>query len=247
MTQSGIARSELGGFYLTRWAVDSFLAARNYREEAMSRIRSLFLFAVFGAVIVYAAPAPAQSIVDEWNSVTAPPAPELKPVTLDPKFTALLVLDLVKQLCSPNPRCVASLPKVQTLLATARANGATVIYSLPIIPPPGVVVGDTLPEVAPKGNDPVVHTFFDKFNDTDLDKILKEKGIKTVIIVGTVANGAVLYTGTSAFTHGYQTIISVDGISGRSPYIDQYVVYQFVAAPVLGGKVILTRSDMIKF
>ena len=83
----------------------------------MSRIRSLFLFAAFAAVLVYAAPAPAQSIIDEWDSVKAPPAPELKPVTVDPKSTALLVLDLVKQLCSPNPRCVASLPKVQTLLA----------------------------------------------------------------------------------------------------------------------------------
>ena len=110
-----------------------------------------------------------------------------------------------------------------------------------------MVIGDTLPEVAPKGNEPIVHSFFDKFSNTHLDKVLKDNGIKTVIIVGTVANGAVLYTGTSAFTHGYQTIISVDGISGRSPYIDQYIVYQFVSAPVLGGKVILTRSDMIKF
>ena len=194
-----------------------------------------------------AASAPTQNIIDEWASVKAPPAPELKSVTVDPKSTALLVLDLVKQICSPNPRCVASLPKVQKLLAAARANGATVIYSLPIIPPPGVVIGDTLPEVAPKGNEPVVHSFFDKFSNTNLDQILKDKGIKTVIIVGTVSNGAILYTGTSAFTHGYQTIISVDGISGRSPYIDQYVVYQFVSAPVMGGKVILTRSDMIKF
>jgi nicotinamidase-related amidase len=215
-------------------------------EEIMFRARNLCLLAVLAATL-YAAPALAQSIIDEWNSVKAPPAPELKPVTVDPKSTALLVLDVVKQICAPNPRCIASLPKVQTLLAAARGSGATVVYSLPIIPPPGVVIGDTLPEVAPKGNEPVVHTFFDKFNDTDLDKILKDKGIKTVIIVGTVANGAVLYTGTSAFTHGYQTIISVDAISGRSPYIDQYVVYQFVAAPVLGGKVILTRSDMIKF
>ncbi len=47
--------------------------------------------------------------------------------------------------------------------------------------------------------------------------------------------------------HGYQTIISVDAIYGSSAYVEQYSVYQFVAAPVLGGKVILTRSDMIKF
>ena len=139
-----------------------------------------------------ATPATAQTIIDEWPNVKAPPAPALTAVTVEPKTTALLVLDLVKQICSPNPRCVASLPKVQKLLAAARANGVTVIYSLPIIPPPGVVIGDTLPEVAPKGNEPYVHSFFDKFINTDLHKMLKDKGIKTVIVVGTVSNGAVL-------------------------------------------------------
>ncbi len=37
----------------------------------------------------------------------------------------------------------------------------------------------------------------DKFLHTDLEKILKDKGIKTVIAVGTSANGAVLYTGSA--------------------------------------------------
>ena len=166
--------------------------------------RHLWPLAALAVVLAYAAPASAQSVIDEWNSVKAPPVPELKSVTVDPKSTALLMLDIVKQLCTPNPRCNTSLPKVQTLLTAARASGATVIYSLPIIPPPGVTIGDTLPEVAPKGDEPVVHTFFDKFSNTDLDKILKDKGIKTVIIVGGVANGAVLYTATSAFTHGYR-------------------------------------------
>jgi hypothetical protein len=38
-------------------------------------------------------PARAANIIDEWASVKMPPAPELKPVTLDPKTTALLMLD----------------------------------------------------------------------------------------------------------------------------------------------------------
>src|SRR3989304_9686825 len=57
--------------------------------------------------------ASAQTIVDEWATIKAPPAPELKPVTIgNPKETALLMLDFVKQICSPQarPRCVASLP-----------------------------------------------------------------------------------------------------------------------------------------
>ncbi len=36
----------------------------------------------------------AASIIDEWASVKTPP-PTLRPVTLDPKTTALLLLDFV--------------------------------------------------------------------------------------------------------------------------------------------------------
>jgi nicotinamidase-related amidase len=219
------------------------LGARNNREDTMFRLRHTLPLAALAAVLVYAAPSPAQTIIDDWQNVKAPPAPELTTVTVDLKTTALLMLDFLKQNCSPNPRCIASLPQVQKLLAAARDKDIPVIYSLF----PGPVIGDTLPQVAPKGNEPVVTAFFNKFEGTDLDKILKDKGIKTVILVGTAANGAVLYTGTSAFFHGYQTIIAVDGVSGRSPYIEQYSVYNFVSAPVMGGKVTLTRIDMIKF
>jgi len=61
------------------------------------------------ASLLCAAPAPAQTIIDEWSSIKAPPAPELKQVTVDAKTTALLVMDLVKQTCNNErrPRCVA--------------------------------------------------------------------------------------------------------------------------------------------
>jgi nicotinamidase-related amidase len=209
----------------------------------MFHLRHPLALAALASVLLHAAPSQAQSIVDEWQSAQAPPAPQLTDVTVDPKTTALLMLDFLKQNCGPNPRCTASLPKVQKLLAAARAKDLTIIYSLF----PGPVIGDTLPEVAPKGNEPVVTAFLNKFEGTDLDKILQDKGIKTVIVVGSASNGAVLYTGTSAFFHKYQTIIAVDGVSGKTPYIDQYSIYNFISAPVMGGKVTLTRTDMIKF
>jgi hypothetical protein len=67
-------------------------------EENMFNLRHLLSLAALAAALVYAAPAPApaQTIIDEWSSVKAPPAPELKPVTVDPKTTALLVMDLIK-------------------------------------------------------------------------------------------------------------------------------------------------------
>lgn len=216
----------------------------------MVQIRHLLMLAVLAAVFGVAVPASAQSIIDEWASVKAPPPPELKSVTVDPKTTALLMLDFLKQNCGPNPRCTATLPKVQKLLAQARAQNMTVIYTkFPSPSPnfPSPVIGDVLPPVAPLGSEPVITAFLDKFDGTDLDKILKDKGIKTVIVVGSASNGAVMYTGTAAFFHGYQTIVPVDGLSGKDAYMDQYAVFNFAAAPVMGGKVVLTRTDMIKF
>jgi hypothetical protein len=48
--------------------------------------------------------ASAQTIIDDWSKVQAPKPPELKAVTVDPKTTALLVLDLVKQTCNNERR-----------------------------------------------------------------------------------------------------------------------------------------------
>ncbi len=61
----------------------------------------------------------AQTIVDEWPNVKAPPAPALKPVTIDPKTTALLMLDFVAPNCNPRPRCVASMDYGYNLVASA--------------------------------------------------------------------------------------------------------------------------------
>ena len=218
----------------------------------MIRVRPLLPLAALGAVLVYAAPAPAQTIIDEWSSVKAPPAPALKPVTVDPKTTALLVMDLVKQTCNDKarPRCVASIPKIEKLLAAARAKGVMVIFTT--VPP--VPIADTLPAVAPKGNEPVVTAWVDKFilvdKDTGLEKMLKDKGITNVITVGTAAHGAVLYTSSAAALRGFNVIVPVDGMSGdgQNTYIEQYVAYNLTSAPGgVSAKVTLTRIDMIKF
>ena len=76
------------------------------------------LLRVAGSALLVAAPVVvgAQTIVDEWNSVKAPPAPALKEVTVDPKTTALLMLDFVPPTCGARPRCVASLPALKKLL-----------------------------------------------------------------------------------------------------------------------------------
>src|SRR5215468_5199790 len=140
----------------------------------MRPIRSLLQLFALAAALVCAQPSLAQTIIDEWQGVKAPPAPQLKAVTLDPKTTALLVMDLVKQTCNSDrrPRCVASIPKIEKLIAAARAQGVMLISTTV----PSVPIADTLPAVAPKTNDPVVVAAVDKFTlgdkDTGLQKML---------------------------------------------------------------------------
>lgn len=215
-------------------------------QKTVCRQGVLFI-CCFCAMVLFCCPASAQNIVEEWNTVKAPPAPELKSVTVDPKVTALLLLDFNMQTCSADkrPRCIASIPMVQKLLTEARSKGVYVLYSLSS----GATVADIAKELAPLGKEQetVVTSGPDKFLGTELEKILKGKGIKTVIVTGTAAHGAVLYTASEAAFRGMQVIVPVDGMSAESTYAEQYVAWNMVNAPGVSKQSVLTKIDMIKY
>jgi nicotinamidase-related amidase len=173
--------------------------------------------------------------------VPAPPA--LKPVTADPRTTALLMLDFMNQNCGQRPRCLASIPAMKKLLEEARAKNVTVIYSLIANTTPADVIKD----VAPKPDEASVRAGPDKFFKTDLEKILADKGITTVIVAGTAANGAVLFTANGAAMRGLNVVVPVDGMSAVDPFTELYAAVHMATAPTLSARATLTRSDMIKF
>ncbi len=207
--------------------------------ESLRRLLCMTVLLAGGLV----SPVSAADVIDEWASVKVPPPPPLAKVTVDPKSTALLVLDITKQVCSAErtPRCVAMLPRLHSLLAMARAKGLFVVYSLGGVSTPA----DILPEVAMAGGEPVVKSFPDKFVNTDLEKILKDKGIKTVIVVGAAAHGAVLHTVTGSVFRGFEVVVPVDGMAAETTYAEQYTTWDLVNAPRMADKVKLTRIDMI--
>jgi nicotinamidase-related amidase len=185
----------------------------------------------------------AATIVDEWPTVKAPPAPALKAVTVDPKTTALLMLDFVPPTCGTRPRCLAQLPAMKKLLDQARASGMAVAHSVTGTTKPE----DILKEVAPKAGEPVVQSSVDKFRNTDLEKFLKEKGIQSVIVVGTAAHGAVLNTATGAVLRGMKVILPVDGVSASDAYTEQYVAFHMTSAPAVSQNTTLTKTELLKF
>jgi nicotinamidase-related amidase len=138
----------------------------------------------------------------------------------------------------------APLPAVKKLLDEARAAKATVIYSYYGKNTAADIVDKSL---APMAGEGAVTSFADKFINTDLAKMLKDKGIKTLIVVGTAANGAVLCTGTDAALKGYHVVLPVDGISSADLYSEQFSVWQLAHGPTFGQRVTLTKVDMVKF
>jgi nicotinamidase-related amidase len=209
-------------------------------------MRKLYLAGAVLALVMLTAPslhAQYKDVIEEWQSVQAPKPPELKPVTLDAS-TAVLSLDFVKQTCNTErrPRCLSTIPKVESLLKQARAKKVTVIHSITSASTPT----DVLKEVAPQDGEPIVKASADKFFGTDLEKILKEKGIKTVIITGTAAQGAVLNTASQAAFRGLKVVIPVDGMSAENTYYEQYTAYHMTTAPGVAQQTTLTRIDMIK-
>ena len=212
------------------------------RSTSRGSRRSRLLGLVAGLGLAASA-ASAQTIVDEWATVKAPPVPELKPANLDPKTTALLMLDFVAPNCTQRPRCMASIPAVKKLLGEARAKGMLIVYATG----PTGKRADTVAELAPTDNDPVVSTGVDKFVNTDLEKILKAGGTQTVIAMGTAAHGAVLYTASAASLRGMKVIVPVDGMSADGPYVEQYTAWHLVNAPLVARNVTLTKLDLIKF
>lgn len=198
---------------------------------------------ILGLGACLAFPVLGQTIVEEWATAKVPPPPELKPAKIEPKETALLVLDILRQNCSPRPRCVASVPKAQILLTQAREKGVPVIYGLIA----GATTADILPPVAPAGGEPVVASGPDKFLNTDLEKVLREKGVKTVIVVGAAAEGAVLHTASAAALRGFKVIVAVDGVSSSTTYAEQYTAWHLTNAPRIGPQVTLTRVDLVGY
>ncbi len=212
----------------------------------MRRLQERVIAAAIIAVACFTNAA-AQTVIEEWGSAKLPPPPPLKPVTINPAETALLVMDFTNQTCSTQrrPRCAASVPKVQKLVAGARGKGALVIYSVAV---PGSVAADILKELTPAPGELVLPPLGpDKFIASDLEKILTGKGIKTVVALGTQAQTSVLHTGAAAALRGFKVIVPVDGMSSDEVFPELYTAWHLANAARISAQVTLTRLDMIGY
>jgi nicotinamidase-related amidase len=196
--------------------------------------------------------AQAQSTGKPLLTLQMPALPDPARIALDPKTTALMVLDYVEDICHAQPKCKGEmLPAMIPFMERARKAGVVVAYGTR-----AQNMSKWLPEVAPAAGDiKIVNTAQDRFYNTDLDKELKAKGIKTIIMVGWKVSGSVTYTSVGAMVRDYTVVVPVDTTTASTDYETSIGFYQILNSgnanlanePLKPKSTTLTRTDMINF
>jgi nicotinamidase-related amidase len=178
-----------------------------------------------------------------------PNKPTPREVTVDPKTTAVLVLDLNARCENPEERCHQLVEPVAKFLPRARREKMLIVYTA------SDRYKGTPEERMPHAfqqqpDEPVIFpAAFDKFYSGELQPMLQKRGVKTVIVCGASSNQAVLYTATAAARpFGYDVVIPVDGLIARGEYEHEFTLHQFTILP--GGaaeKFKITEFDKIRF
>jgi nicotinamidase-related amidase len=188
-------------------------------------------------------------VVSDWGKAVVPPPPELKQVTVESGTTALLLLDIMKGGCSARPRCIAAMPNIKRLHDEARAHNMVVWYSL--VGSDGKSTPDDVmdPAIKPRAGEWYRQGGPDKFLGSTLESILKQAGIKTVIVCGNSFQGAAVGTASGAAQRGYKVILPVDCSAGEAIYNEQYAAFHLTKGGPVGvtSNVTATRSTMIKY
>lgn len=178
-------------------------------------------------------------------TVEAPEYQVERRVAVDPKTTALIVVDMQNDFVKEGGALVVAqaaetIPAIRRLLTLARGRGMAVFYTQDTHDPGDmefpiwgqhVLRGSwgwrIIDELAPQPGDRVIEKLrYDGFFGTSLDHELRLRGIKTVIVCGTVANICVLHTAGSAALNGYKAILPIDATSALTPFDLQAAIRQ---------------------
>jgi nicotinamidase-related amidase len=181
-----------------------------------------------------------------------PSSPDPVAVVLDPATTAMLIFDIVDPICSRQPNCTGKMvPAITSLLARARKAGVTIAYGTR-----APTMSKWLPDVLPAPGDITIESQAqDRFYNTDLDKLLKAKGITTLILTGWKVSGSVTYTSVGATLRGYTVVVPIDTSLDATDYeiaIGRYqILHQHSAndtnEPLKPRASTLSRTDLISF
>src|SRR5579871_6284485 len=165
------------------------------------------------------------------------------PLSLDPKTSALLVMDFQTTIVGGYATDAdALLARTSKLIEAARHTGTRVIYVVvgfrdgyPEVSPRNQSFGalresgrfaagsagiEVHPDIAPKPGEVVVTKHrVSAFAGTDLDMILRANGIETLVLAGIATSGVVLSTVRHAADADYRLVVVADGCGDRDPEV----------------------------
>jgi nicotinamidase-related amidase len=140
-------------------------------------------------------------------------------------------------------------PKIRARLQDARAHETLVVFVCdshteddeefsvwPKHAVKGTYGAQIVSDLRPVGEEAVVEKArYSGFFGTNLDPILKEAGVDTLLLTGCVTNICVLYTAADAAMRGYKLIVPKDSVAGLAPEDHQFALNQM--RDVMGAKI----------
>lgn len=134
--------------------------------------------------------------------------------TLDGRTqTAVLVIDLQRDVIAPAHDRDGVLSRVRELLARAREHGVSVVWVQHSAP--GMPIGSEGWEIAEDANylegEHIIHKIYgDAFEGTDLEDLLAESNVSHLVTCGAQSDACVRSTIHGAFTRGYDVTLVSD-------------------------------------
>ncbi|WP_280535621.1 isochorismatase family cysteine hydrolase [Halopenitus sp. POP-27] len=156
----------------------------------------------------------------------------------DPSETAVVVVDMQNGFCHPDgslyaPPSGEAIEPVATLVERGRKAGSRIVFTRDVHPPEqfedahyydefdrwgehvteGSWEAEIVDDLSVRADDHVVekHTY-DAFHRTDLEGWLSARGIRDLVICGTLANVCVLHTAGSAGLRDFKPVVVEDAL-----------------------------------
>lgn len=165
---------------------------------------------------------------------------QLHDVIVDPTNTALLIVDMQNDFALPSaelstPRAMDIVPTIAGFAAACRARGFPVVYTREMhrpgledfgiegtFEPPHCLEGtngsEILDDLHPLPGDFVIvaKRRYDAFHGTDLDLLLRNKGVQNLIVAGVCTDICVLSTVLTARNLDYRCFVLADAVDATS-------------------------------
>jgi nicotinamidase-related amidase len=178
-----------------------------------------------------------------------PNRPVAQALKLDHRTTAIAVLDLSVRCEDPKEVCSKLMRPLGGFLEEARKASVPILYTISAMAL-GTPQGDVAGPLKRRENEPILYPdAFDKFMGGELKKELDKHNCRTLAIVGSATNFAVLYTATTAARiYKYDVVIPLDGVNAKRNYEHEYAIHQMTILPASAYKQFrFTKLAMVEF